>query len=212
MGRVDRKTRFFLADMLVGFLRGDYRRVAEVHFEAGYVPADQSLDDFMQACRAIGQPLLGKPLNQISLGRLLAQLFRTTETFRMETQPQLLMLQKTMLVAEGMGRQLDPSVNMWELAQPLIEDWMVENRGPAARLVHLVQQTAAILERLPILLEQLEAAAAKPKEDKGVSGGASPPRAVSVRLRHWLIGGFAFGLALALGLTLGDWLARHLPV
>jgi len=104
MGRLDIETRRYLARMLVGFLQGDYRAVADVHFEAGYVPKGQSRDAFMQACRAIGEPILDRPLAEISLARLLAQLFRVTEQFEMETQPQLLMLQKTMMVVEGVGR------------------------------------------------------------------------------------------------------------
>ncbi|MGH6981005.1 MAG: 2-polyprenylphenol 6-hydroxylase, partial [Stellaceae bacterium] len=109
MGRLDRASRFYLADMLVAFLNRDYRRVAEVHFEAGYVPRSQSLDNFAQAARAIGEPIFGRPLAEISLGRLLAQLFEVTEQFEMETQPQLLLLQKTMVLIEGIGRQLDPN-------------------------------------------------------------------------------------------------------
>src|SRR5207249_11508786 len=100
-------------DMLLGFLSGDYRRVAEVHFAAGYVPPRGSFDAFTQACRAIGEPILGRPLEQISLARLLAQLFQVTEEFDMETQPQLLLLQKTMVLIEGVGRRLDSSVNIW---------------------------------------------------------------------------------------------------
>ena len=156
MGRLDRPTRYFLADMLLGFLSGDYRRVAEVHFEAGYVPPDQSLDAFTQACRSIGEPLLGRPLHEISLGRLLAQLFEITEQFHMETQPQLLLLQKTMLVAEGVGRRLDPTVNMWELARPLIEDWMRVNRGPEARLRQGVESVAQAIAQLPRLIVGLD--------------------------------------------------------
>jgi ubiquinone biosynthesis protein len=159
MGRIDRKTRFYLADMLVGFLSGDYRRVAEVHFAAGYVPRHQSIDAFTQACRSIGEPILGRPMHEISLARLLAQLFEITEQFDMETQPQLLLLQKTMLIAEGVGRRLDPSVNMWTLARPLIEQWVRENRGPEARLVDLVADVASAVERLPTLLRDLEVVA-----------------------------------------------------
>jgi ubiquinone biosynthesis protein len=149
MGRLDRPTRYYLADMLLGFLTGDYERVARIHFEAGYIPRTQSLALFTQACRSIGEPLLSKPLVEISIGRLLAQLFEVTENFQMETQPQLLLLQKTMVVAEGVGRSLDPSVNMWELAQPLIEDWMRRNRGPEGRLNDATQAIAEGLERLP---------------------------------------------------------------
>src|SRR5229473_1866588 len=156
MGRLDRKTRYYLADMLLAFLQGDYRRVAEVHFEAGYVPARQSLDTFAQACRSIGEPILGRPLHEISLGRLLAQLFQVTEQFQMETQPQLLLLQKTMVLAEGVGRLLDPSVNMWALARPHIEAWMRENRGPEARLRDAAADVMSVLERLPALMNDIQ--------------------------------------------------------
>lgn len=159
MGRIDRTTRYYLADMLIGFLTGDYRRVARVHFEAGYVPAHQSLDLFTQACRAIGEPLQNRPLAEISVGRLLAQLFATTEQFEMETQPQLLLLQKSMLTAEGVGRVLDPSVNMWELARPLIEEWMRENRGPEALLLDDIEAAVRTLRRLPELIGDSERAA-----------------------------------------------------
>lgn len=156
MGRLDRATRTYLADMLLGFLNGDYRRVATVHFQAGYVPAHQSLETFTQACRAIGEPLLNKPLHEISLGRLLAQLFAVTEQFEMETQPQLLLLQKSMLTAEGVGRALNPRINMWELARPLIEDWMRENRGPEARLADDLETVMRVVRDLPAALRHAE--------------------------------------------------------
>jgi len=156
MGRLDRKTRYFLADMLLGFLSGDYRRVAEVHFAAGYVPARQSIDNFTQAVRSVGEPILGRALHEISVARLLAQLFRVTEQFEMETQPQLLLLQKTMVLAEGMGRQLDPDTNMWTLARPLIEEWMRANRGPEAVLADTIAGIARTVGRLPGLIEDLE--------------------------------------------------------
>ena len=161
MGRLDHATRTYLADMLIGFLTGDYRRVAEVHFEAGYVPAHQNMELFMQACRAIGEPLLNKPLNEISVGRLLAQLFAVTEQFDMEVQPQLLLLQKSMLTAEGVGRALNPNINMWELARPLIEQWMRENRGPEAQAVQALSAAGGILRRLPTLVRDAERAAAE---------------------------------------------------
>jgi ubiquinone biosynthesis protein len=158
MGRLDTKTRHFLADMLIGFLTGDYRRVSEVHFRAGYVPADKSVDAFAQACRSIGEPILGRPLSEISLASLLAQLFRITEQFDMQTQPQLLLLQKTMLVAEGVGRQVNDQVNIWELARPLIEQWMHENRSPQARAAQAAKDALAFAERLPALAERAEKA------------------------------------------------------
>ncbi len=149
MGRLDRPTRHYLADMLFGFLQGDYGRVADVHFDAGYVPRGESRDSFMQACRSIGEPIVRLPLHEISVARLLAQLFEVTARFNMETQPQLLLLQKTMLVAEGVGRKLDPDTNMWVVAQPLIEAWMIENRGPEARLRQAAGDIADIAAGLP---------------------------------------------------------------
>jgi ubiquinone biosynthesis protein len=161
MGRVDRRTRYFHADMLVGLLSGDYRRVAEVHFAAGYVPPRQSIDAFTQAARSIGEPIMGRPLHEISVARLLAQLFQITEQFEMETQPQLLLLQKTMVLAEGMGRRLDPTTNLWALAQPLIEEWMRANRGPEAQLVDALADVGRTLQRLPALVENMERIAAE---------------------------------------------------
>ena len=156
MGRLDRQTRIYLADMLIGFLTGDYRRVAEVHFAAGYVPKRRSLDAFTQACRSIGEPILGRPLHEISIARLLAQLFRVTEQFEMETQPQLLLLQKTMVLIEGVGRRLDPTVNIWALARPLVEQWMRDNRGPEARLKERIATVLETLDEIPRLLRNLD--------------------------------------------------------
>lgn len=158
MGRVDMATRRYLGEMLIGFLSGDYRRAAEVHFEAGWVPADKSVDTFTQACRSIAEPIMGKPLHEISIAKLLGQLFKITEQFAMQAQPQLLMLQKSMLVAEGVGRTLDSRVNMWELARPLIEGWMMQNLGPQARVKETVGNAIATLERLPRMLAQTEQA------------------------------------------------------
>jgi ubiquinone biosynthesis protein len=133
--------------------------VAEVHFLAGYVPAHQNIENFTQACRAIGEPLMNKPLHEISIGRLLAQLLAVTEQFEMETQPQLLLLQKSMLTAEGVGRALNPDINMWELARPLIEAWMRENRGPEARVVDEIEAVVNALRTLPRVVKATEMAA-----------------------------------------------------
>ncbi len=160
MGRLDRATRRYLGEMLTSFLKRDYRRVAEVHFEAGYVPAHKSVHAFTQACRAIAEPILDKPQNEISFARLLAHLFQITETFEMETQPQLLLLQKTMLVAEGVGRKLSPEANMWFLAQPMVEQWVVDNLGPEAMLRDMRDQMADSLKRLPRILADVEKGAA----------------------------------------------------
>jgi ubiquinone biosynthesis protein len=160
MGRLDQRTRYYLADMLIGFLNGDYAAVAEVHFRAGYVPATQSIGAFTQAARAIAEPIFGRPLHEISLARLLAQLFQVTEQFQMETQPQLLMLQKSMLVCEGVGRKLTPEVNMWSLARPLIEEWMARNRGLEARTRYALSEALMRIEELPTFVANLEKSAA----------------------------------------------------
>lgn len=156
MGRLDRKTRHHLAEMLIAFLSGDYRRAAEVHFEAGWVPAHRSVAAFTQACRSIAEPILDKPQNEISVAALLGQLFQVTETFEMETQPQLLLLQKTMLLAEGTGRRLCPDANMWLLARPLIEHWMRQTMGPEARLREAVAETARFAAALPEIARNIE--------------------------------------------------------
>jgi len=156
MGRLDRASRRHLAELLMSFLTRDYRRAAEVHFEAGWIPKNQPLDEFTQACRSIAEPILDRPQNEISIARLLGQLFQITETFAMETQPQLLLLQKTMLVAEGTGRRLAPDANMWLIARPLIEDWMRANLGPEARLKDAAVQGLDTLKRLPNIMSGLE--------------------------------------------------------
>ena len=156
-GRLDHETRRYLAEMLIGFLTGDYVRVADIHFEAGYVPPGQSRDTFIQACRSIAEPILGRPAAEISLARLLARLFEVTETFAMETQPKLLLLQKNMFLAEGICRALNPEINMWLLAQPLIEEWARENLGPDARLRDAVAEGLAAAQRLPRLMRDAEA-------------------------------------------------------
>jgi len=179
MGRIDQPTRYYLADMLLGFVTGDYDRVADVHFRAGYVPADKDRETFKQAVRAIGEPIFDRPSAEISLARLLAQLFQVTEQFDMETQPQLLLLQKTMLLAEGVGRQLAPHANMWQLAQPLIEEWMAEHRGPEARLADFTADTIRAVQRLPHAVAELERAARALADGKltvafAGSGGGAP--------------------------------------
>ena len=159
MGRLDIKTRRTLGEMLLAFLTRDYRRAAEIHFEAGWVPANQSIDAFTQACRSIAEPIFDKPQNEISIARLLGQLFQITKTFKMETQPQLLLLQKTMLVAEGTARKLSPDANIWLLAKPLIEEWVEITLGPEARLREAVNGMTGTINRLPVVLEVLEKSA-----------------------------------------------------
>lgn len=156
MGRLDWNSRVFIAQILRGFIEQDYRHVAEVHFAAGYVPPGKSIDAFTQACRAVAQPIMGKPLNEISVGRLLGQMFRIASEFEMETQPQLLLLQKTMVVTEGVGRMLNPKLNMWQLAEPLIHDWATSHFGLKGKVKDAGKQGAEILKKLPQILNYVE--------------------------------------------------------
>ena len=133
-GRLEKKERRFLAEILYGFIRRDFRRTAEVHFEAGYVPRTHSVDAFAQAIRAIGEPIHGQPAETISMARLLTLLFEVTEIFEMQTRPELLMLQKTMVVVEGVARTLNPSFNMWKTAEPVVGTWIRANLGPRGML------------------------------------------------------------------------------
>ncbi len=204
MGRIDRKTRNFLGEMLLAFLSRDYRRAAEVHFEAGWVPADRSIDTFTQACRSVAEPIMDKSQDEISVASLLGHLFKVTETFGMETQPQLLLLQKTMLVAEGSGRKLCPDVNMWFLARPMIQDWMVENLGPEARVKDAVSTLSQTMLRLPNMIAAAEKSATlmsegqvklHPETIEALRGGRNRWATTWI---PWLI---AAGLAVALLLT-----------
>ncbi|HMQ57312.1 MAG TPA: 2-polyprenylphenol 6-hydroxylase [Rhizobiaceae bacterium] len=145
MGRLGLKERRYLAEILYGFIRRDYRRVAEVHFEAGYVPPEHDPASFAQAIRAIGEPIHGQPAETISMARLLTLLFEVTELFDMQTRPELLLLQKTMVVVEGVARTLDPAFNMWKTAEPVVGDWIAGNLGPAALLADARAGAGALL-------------------------------------------------------------------
>ncbi|HEV7415123.1 MAG TPA: 2-polyprenylphenol 6-hydroxylase [Tianweitania sediminis] len=133
-GRLGKKERRFLAEILYGFITRDYRRVAEVHFEAGYVPHRHDVASFAQAIRAIGEPIHGQPAETISMGKLLTLLFEVTELFDMQTRPELVMLQKTMVVVEGVARSLDPAFNMWRASEPVVSSWIRDNLGPRGLL------------------------------------------------------------------------------
>jgi ubiquinone biosynthesis protein len=134
MGRLGPKERRFLAEILYGFISRDYHRTAEVHFEAGYVPRQHSVESFAQAIRAIGEPIHNRTAEEISMAKLLMLLFEVTGLFDMRTRPELLLLQKTMVVVEGVGRSLDPKLDMWKVAEPVVREWMERHLGPAGRL------------------------------------------------------------------------------
>jgi ubiquinone biosynthesis protein len=144
MGRLSIKDRRFLAEILYGFITRDYSRVSQVHFDAGYVPGHQDPQVFAQALRAIGEPLMDKSAEEISMARLLGQLFHVTEQFDMRTQPQLLLLQKTMVVVEGVARMLNPSLNMWVTAEPVVRAWMEEKLGAQGRIEDAAEGAATL--------------------------------------------------------------------
>ncbi|HVH03039.1 MAG TPA: 2-polyprenylphenol 6-hydroxylase [Amaricoccus sp.] len=154
MGRIDAYTRRVYAEILIGFLHRDYRRVAEVHFEAGYVPRNRDPDAFAQALRSIGEPIFGQDATQISMARLLAHLFEVTERFGMETRTELILLQRTMVVVEGVARSIDPGMNMWETARPVVTDYIRENLGPAA-VARDLASAVRILSRIGPRLSQM---------------------------------------------------------
>ncbi|HZP19107.1 MAG TPA: 2-polyprenylphenol 6-hydroxylase [Bauldia sp.] len=160
MGRLGKPERRFLAEILFGFIRRDYRRVAEVHFEAGYVPGgEHNVEDFAQALRAIGEPIHGQRASDISMARVLTLLFEVTELFDMQTRPELLLLQKTMVVVEGVARTLDPEFDMWSASEPVVAEWIERNLGPAGQLEMAAESVGALgrlVSELPRLAERAE--------------------------------------------------------
>ena len=199
MGRIDPYTRRVYAEILLGFLRKDYRRVAEVHFEAGYVPADQDLETFAQALRSIGEPIFGQQADRISMARLLAHLFDVTERFGMQTRTELILLQRTMVVVEGVGRTLDPHLNIWTTAQPVVEEWMKDNLGPA-QIWRDARETAKVLARFgPRLPEIAERALTRLAEEETRAAPPAPGRALWLSAGAGVLGGAA-GAAAVLAL------------
>lgn len=169
MGHIDEYTRRVYAEILFGFIRKDYKRVAEVHFEAGYVPADKDVDEFARALRAVGEPIFGMDASHISMGRLLSYLFEVTERFGMETRTELILLQRTMVVVEGVARSLNPHINIWQVASPVVSDYIQKSVGPRAVLSDLYK-TARVLTRfgprLPALVEQALIAQSNPEPEQ----------------------------------------------
>jgi ubiquinone biosynthesis protein len=164
MGRLGPKERRFLAEILYGFITRNYHRAAEVHFEAGYVPPQHSVESFAQAIRAIGEPIHNRTAEEISMAKLLMLLFEVTGLFDMRTRPELLLLQKTMVVVEGVARTLDPKLDMWSVSEPVVREWVERHLGPAGRLEHAAEGAAGVLAGVPslitrgaVLVEQLDA-------------------------------------------------------
>jgi ubiquinone biosynthesis protein len=158
MGRLDKLNRKFLAEILYGFIMRDYKKVANVHIVAGLVPKDVNVDELAQALRSIGEPIFGQSVKDISGGKLLKQLFDITEKFNMQTQPQLLLLQKTMVVVEGVARKLNPDTNIWETSKPVLEKWLKETKDPISNLTETLKDSTEVLKRLPELPQIMDKA------------------------------------------------------
>ncbi|MBW4329671.1 2-polyprenylphenol 6-hydroxylase [Stakelama sp. CBK3Z-3] len=167
MGRIDRRARIWLAEILYGLITGNYRRVAEIHFEAGYVPAHHNVAEFATALRAVGEPMRGLPVKDMSVGMMLDSLFNITRDFDMQTQPHLLLLQKTMVMVEGVATALDPDINLWETAAPFVREWLRAELGPEAAVADRLVEDFRTLARLPQLIRNIEARYPNP-------GGAPP--------------------------------------
>src|SRR5215218_629904 len=168
MGRIDRQARMWLAEILYGLITGNYRRVAEIHFEAQYVPPHHSVEEFATALRAAGEPIRGLPVKEISVGRMLESLFAITRDFDMPTQPHLLLLQKTMVMNEGVATALDPDINMWETAEPFLKDWLRAELGPEAYYAGRIIELVRAAKLIPQLIKRLD-------EYYPPAGGAPPP-------------------------------------
>ncbi|MEA1071445.1 2-polyprenylphenol 6-hydroxylase [Sphingomonas sp. LY160] len=158
MGRIDRRARLWLAEILYGLITANYRRVAEIHFEAQYVPSHHNVDEFATALRAVGEPIRGLPVKDISVARMLDGLFTITRDFDMQTQPHLLLLQKTMVMEEGVATALDPDINMWEAAEPFLKDWLRTELGPEAYYADRIVETVRAFKLIPDLITRIDAA------------------------------------------------------
>ncbi|MBR0552082.1 2-polyprenylphenol 6-hydroxylase [Stakelama marina] len=167
MGRINRRARVWLAEILYGLITGDYVRVAEIHFEAGYVPAHHDVGEFATALRAVGEPMRGLPVKDMSIGTMLEGLFNITRDFDMQTQPHLLLLQKTMVMVEGVATALDPDINMWDTAAPFVKEWIRSELGPEAAIADRLVKDLKTVARLPELIRNIESRYPSP-------GGAPP--------------------------------------
>ena len=207
MGRIDRRARVWLAEILYGLITGNYRRVAEIHFEAGYVPGHHNVEEFATALRAVGEPMRGLPVKDMSIGMMLDGLFAITRDFDMVTQPHLLLLQKTMVMVEGVATGLDPDINLWETAAPFVRDWIRTELGPEAAFADRLILDLRTLARLPDLVRRIEARFPAP--------GGEPPAPPLAEVEVVRLGGgwryavvAALTAAVSIGATLAVILAR----
>lgn len=206
MGRIDRRARMWLAEILYGLITGNYRRVAEIHFEAQYVPAHHNVAEFATALRAVGEPMRGKPVRELSVGGMLDGLFAITRDFDMQTQPHLLLLQKTMVMVEGVATALDPDINLWETSGPYVREWLRTELGPEAKAADTLIENWRTLQRLPGLVRRIEDAFPE-------KGGAPPPPPLSEVKLIRVGGGWRYALVATLAAAAGAgamWLSHWL--
>ncbi|WP_416464811.1 2-polyprenylphenol 6-hydroxylase [Sphingomonas sp. VDB2] len=196
MGRIDRRARMWLAEILYGLITGNYKRVAEIHFEAQYVPGHHNVDEFATALRAVGEPMRGKPVRELSVGGMLDGLFAITRDFDMQTQPHLLLLQKTMVMVEGVATALDPDINLWETSGPYVKGWLRDELGPEAKAADTLIENWRTLQRLPGLVKRIEDAF----PEKG--GAPPPPPLTEVKLIH-VGGGWRYALVAVIAAAAG---------
>ncbi|MCW3849373.1 2-polyprenylphenol 6-hydroxylase [Sphingomonas sp. LB-2] len=185
MGRIDRRARVWLAEILYGLITGNYARVAEIHFEAGYVPPHHNVAEFATALRAVGEPMRGQPVKDMSMGAMLDGLFSITRDFDMQTQPHLLLLQKTMVMVEGVARTLDPDINLWDVSAPFVREWIRTELGPEAKIADRLVEDFRTLARLPQLIRNIEARFPTP-------GGAPPAPPLKEIERITVVGGWRY--------------------
>ena len=206
MGRIDRRARMWLAEILYGLITGNYRRVAEIHFEAQYVPAHHNVAEFATALRAVGEPMRGKPVRELSVGGMLDGLFAITRDFDMQTQPHLLLLQKTMVMVEGVATALDPDINLWETSGPYVREWLRTELGPEAKAADTLIENWRTLQRLPGLIRRIEDAFPE-------KGGAPPPPPLSEVKLIRVGGGWRYALVATVAAAAGVgamWLSHML--
>jgi ubiquinone biosynthesis protein len=195
MGRLALAERRYLAEILYGFLERDYARVAQVHFDAGYVPRTHSVAAFAQALRAVGEPVFGRDSSQVSMSRLLTQLFEITALFDMHLRPELVLLQKTMMTVEGVARKIDPGHDLWTAADPVVRRWMIRELSPAARARRFAEDAALVLRNLAERLETPPAPA--------VVAVAGEPDALAPPALWFALGAATAGAAFLIGAWLG---------
>jgi len=208
IGTLTETDKEYLAQNFIAFFRRDYKRVAELHIESGWVPADTRVDELEGAVRAVCEPHFDRPLKDISLGQVLMRLFQTSRRFNVEIQPQLVLLQKTLLNIEGLGRQLDPELDLWATAKPFLERWMNEQVGWRAFVKHMKNELPRYAQYLPEFPRLLHDAL-KRQAQGGDEALLLRAMLQEQRRTNRLLNGFLLALGgFVLGMLVTPWLAR----